>query len=236
MLVPRPDSETLIEAALALMPDRDRPWRILDLGLGSGCLLLTLLREFPPASGVGIELSSEALAVAPGECRSAWAWRDAPGSLAAIGGRPGWHAALGGPFDLLVSNPPYIEPGASTADAGGRPLRAAPGARWRAGRACGLSRHCAAAAPALVAPGGRILVEVGEGQASEISRIFDSAGLSMERLLEGPGRHRPRGVRPRTLKSWQRRGMRLRSGLPLGGAWSGPIGGTGRLIPLNIEP
>ena len=46
VLVPRPDSETVIEAALALLPDRDRPWRILDLGVGSGCLLLTLLREF----------------------------------------------------------------------------------------------------------------------------------------------------------------------------------------------
>ena len=64
VLVPRPDSETLIEAALALMPDRDRPWRILDLGLGSGCLLLTLLREFPAARGVGMELSEAALAVA----------------------------------------------------------------------------------------------------------------------------------------------------------------------------
>jgi len=51
VLVPRPDSETLIEAALVLMPDRQRPWRILDLGLGSGCLLLALLREYPAANG-----------------------------------------------------------------------------------------------------------------------------------------------------------------------------------------
>ena len=64
VLVPRPDSETVIEAALALMPERSRPWRILDLGLGSGCLLLTLLREFPAARGVGLEASESALGVA----------------------------------------------------------------------------------------------------------------------------------------------------------------------------
>ena len=64
VLVPRPDSETVIEAALALLADRDRPWRILDLGVGSGCLLLTLLREFRAARGVGLEVSEAALAVA----------------------------------------------------------------------------------------------------------------------------------------------------------------------------
>ncbi len=64
VLVPRPDSETLIEAVLELLPDRHRAWRILDLGVGSGCLLLTLLREFSEATGVGMEASSEALAVA----------------------------------------------------------------------------------------------------------------------------------------------------------------------------
>jgi release factor glutamine methyltransferase len=55
VLVPRPDSETLIEAVLSLMPDRARAWRILDLGVGSGCLMLTLLREYPQARGVGLE-------------------------------------------------------------------------------------------------------------------------------------------------------------------------------------
>ena len=64
VLVPRPDSETLIEAALALMPVRTEPWRILDLGVGSGCLLLTLLREFPNARGVGVDASADALEVA----------------------------------------------------------------------------------------------------------------------------------------------------------------------------
>src|SRR6185503_12778061 len=68
VLVPRPDSETVIEAVLALMPDR--AWRLLDLGIGSGCLLLTLLREYPRARGVGLDASPDALAVAGENARA----------------------------------------------------------------------------------------------------------------------------------------------------------------------
>jgi release factor glutamine methyltransferase len=179
VLVPRPDSETLIEAALALMPDRQRPWRILDLGLGSGCLLLTLLREYPAASGVGLELSEEALAVAQANAEALAV--DARARLV-LGDwqQPDWQQRLGGPFDLLVSNPPYIEAGAIE--------RLMPEvARFEPrlaldGGPDGLAayRNIATAAPALMAPGGRVLVESGEGQVTEISRIFASAGLIME--------------------------------------------------------
>ncbi|HEV3490575.1 MAG TPA: peptide chain release factor N(5)-glutamine methyltransferase [Reyranella sp.] len=179
VLVPRPDSETLIEAALALMPDRQRPWRILDLGLGSGCLLLTLLREYPAASGVGLELSEEALAVAQANAEALAV--DARARLI-LGDwqQPDWQQRLGGPFDLLVSNPPYIEAGAIE--------RLMPEvARFEPrlaldGGPDGLAayRNIATAAPALMAPGGRVLVESGEGQVTEISRIFASAGLIME--------------------------------------------------------
>jgi release factor glutamine methyltransferase len=181
VLVPRPDSETLIEAALALMPDRQRPWRILDLGLGSGCLLLTLLREYPAASGVGMELSEEALAVAQANAEAL----GVGGRARLIAGdwrQPDWQQGLGGSFDLLVSNPPYIEAGAIE--------RLMPEvARFEPklaldGGPDGLVayRTIATAAPALVAPGGRVLVEAGEGQATEISKIFASAGLAMEAL------------------------------------------------------
>jgi release factor glutamine methyltransferase len=179
VLVPRPDSETLIEAALALMPDRQRPWRILDLGLGSGCLLLTLLREYPAASGVGLELSEEALAVAQANAEALAV--DARARLI-LGDwqQPDWQQRLGGPFDLLVSNPPYIEAGAIE--------RLMPEvARFEPrlaldGGPDGLAayRNIATAAPALMAPGGRVLVESGEGQVTEISRIFASAGLALE--------------------------------------------------------
>jgi release factor glutamine methyltransferase len=176
VLVPRPDSETLIEAALHVMPDRTRPWRILDLGVGSGCLLLTLLREYPQASGVGMDSSQEALAIAAAnadalgvasrtrlECGD---WRQA-----------GWAGELGGPFDLVVSNPPYIETAAidrlMPEVAGHEPRLALDGGTD------GLAayRDIAVVAAELVVTGGWILVEGGKGQASDIAGIFASAGL-----------------------------------------------------------
>lgn len=101
-LVPRPDSETLIEAALAHVAERHRPLRILDLGTGSGCLLLALLSELPAASGVGVDLSAAALAVARDNAfvlgladRAAWV-------------QGNWSDAICGTFDLVVANPPYV--------------------------------------------------------------------------------------------------------------------------------
>src|SRR5207244_13604925 len=107
-LDPRPDSETLIEAALAFVDAkgwRDRPLRILDVGTGSGCLLLTLLAELPGALGIGTDTSLPALAVARANAsrlgvarRAQWLAADA---LEAIRGR----------FDILICNPPYIRSG-----------------------------------------------------------------------------------------------------------------------------
>ena len=176
VLVPRPDSETLIEAALALMPDRQRPWRIVDLGLGSGCLLLTLLREYPAARGVGLELSEEALAVAQANAEAL----DVAARARLVSGdwrQPDWQQRLGGPFDLLVSNPPYIEAAAIE--------RLMPEvARFEPrlaldGGPDGLAayRYIATAAAALMASSGHLLVEIGAGQALETSKIFASAGL-----------------------------------------------------------
>ena len=67
-LTPRPDTETLVQAALDLLPDRKAPLRLLDLGTGSGCLLLALLHELPAARGLGVDRSPEALAVAAAQC------------------------------------------------------------------------------------------------------------------------------------------------------------------------
>ena len=177
VLVPRPDSETVIEAVLGLMPDRGRAWRILDLGVGSGCLLLTLLREYPQASGVGLEVSNEALAVAQHNAEAlgvsgrtrhvARDWRQA-----------GWTEGLDGPFDLVVSNPPYI---GSAAIDGLMPevARFEPRLALDGGRD-GLDayRLLAAAGPQLVKSGGHLVVEVGEGQAFDVKGLFASAGLS----------------------------------------------------------
>lgn len=177
VLVPRPDSETLIEAALALMPGRTEPWRIVDLGVGSGCLLLTLLREFPNARGVGLDLSAEALSVAQDNAdalgvsarshfvRSDWRLQ-------------GWAGQLGGPFDLLVSNPPYIETeaidGLMPEVARFEPRLALDGG----GDGLAAYRAIASQAAGLVVPRGRILIEAGEGQASDISALLTAAGLT----------------------------------------------------------
>lgn len=176
VLVPRPDSETMIEAALTLLPDRVRAWRILDLGVGSGCLLLSLLSEYGNARGVGVDVSPEALQVAEANAKTL--------GLAARANfilgdwrLPEWWQELGGPFDLLVANPPYVEAAAIdrlmpevsrfeprlALDGGGDGLAA--------------YRPIAAAAHHLITAEGWLLVEAGEGQAIEIASIFRSAGL-----------------------------------------------------------
>ena len=101
-LVPRADTETLVDVALASQADRRRPLRILDLGTGSGCILVALLSELPNAFGIGVDRSYPALVQAR-----------ANAAHNAIGGRAAfvnadWTAGLSGTFDLVVSNPPYI--------------------------------------------------------------------------------------------------------------------------------
>ncbi len=102
VLTPRPDSETLIETVLARIEDKQAPLRILDLGTGSGCLLLTLLAECRNATGLGLDTSPAALEVAASnamalglEARVRWQQGD-------------WCDGLEGEFDVIVSNPPYI--------------------------------------------------------------------------------------------------------------------------------
>lgn len=176
VLVPRPDSETLIEAALALMPGRREPWRIVDLGVGSGCLLLTLLREFPNASGVGMDASAAALTMAATNAVAL----GVAARLRLVEGdwrQPGWAERLGGPFDLLVSNPPYVD---TAAIAGLMPdvARFEPHLALDGGPD-GLAayRIIAGEAARLVGPGGRVLIEAGEGQAPEISALLSAAGF-----------------------------------------------------------
>jgi release factor glutamine methyltransferase len=179
VLVPRPDSETVIEAALALMVGRDRPWRIADLGVGSGCLLLTLLHEFPAARGVGLEASEPALAIAQGNA-AALGVADRVELVLGDWRQPAWADRLGGPFDLVVSNPPYIEDGAIDALMP-EVSRYEPRLALEGGPD-GLAayRAIAAQAPRLVTRGGRLLLEVGAGQATEIYRIFQSTGFTAE--------------------------------------------------------
>ncbi len=102
VLVPRPESESVVEAALAEIPDREAPLRILDLGTGSGCLLLALLSELPNARGLGVDRSAAALEVAKSNAlRLGLANR-------AVCREGDWGQGVSGRFDLIVSNPPYV--------------------------------------------------------------------------------------------------------------------------------
>ena len=101
-LDPRPDSETLVDAVLGRIADRDAPLDILDLGTGSGCLLLALLSDLPAARGLGVDISEPALAVAR-ENAAALGLGSRADFL-----RASWGAALGGTWQVIVSNPPYI--------------------------------------------------------------------------------------------------------------------------------
>lgn len=101
-LVPRPDSETLIEAALSAFASRPAPARILDLGTGTGCLVLALLQEFPSAFGIGIDLRPDAAALA----KSNAVQNGLAGRVAFF--VDDWARSLSGRFDLIICNPPYI--------------------------------------------------------------------------------------------------------------------------------
>jgi len=170
-LIPRADSETLVESALNLFPERGRVGRILDLGTGTGALLLAALSEFPAAFGVGVDLSPEAASLA---ARNAGA--NGLGNRAAfLAGS--WAESLTGMFDLVLSNPPYIENGAIRGlmpEVGlHEPRRALDGG------ADGLDAYRAIvrALPALLAPGGVAILELGEGQARSMRALAEAAGL-----------------------------------------------------------
>ena len=101
-LDPRPDSEVIIEAALKLFPNKDGKYKFIDFGTGSGCLILSLLREFPNAIAIGSDISTEALKVARANAK-ALGLQDRISFI-----QQNWGDSLTGEFDLIVSNPPYI--------------------------------------------------------------------------------------------------------------------------------
>jgi len=169
-MIPRPDSETIVQAALDLPP----PERVLDLGTGTGCLLLSVLHERPSAFGVGVDLSPEAAALAATNARRLGL---ATRSAFLCGD---WAAALTGPFDLILSNPPYIEaaaiPGLMPEVANHEPRSALDGG------ADGLDayRTIVAALPALLTSNGAAVLELGIGQADTVGALARAAGFGAE--------------------------------------------------------
>lgn len=173
-LVPRPETETVVEAALAAIAarvPRARSLRIADLGTGSGALLLALLSELPYAFGVGTDASVPALKVARDNARRLGLTR---ASLVACN----MAAALRGPFDAIVSNPPYIASGDIASLA--REVRDFDPHVALDGGPDGLDfyRAIAATAPALLGPGGALVVELGIGQLEPVAALFAAAGLA----------------------------------------------------------
>lgn len=172
-LDPRPDTETLVAAVLAEIPDRRAPLRIADLGTGTGCILLALLSELPAAWGVGIDRSAAAARVAAGNAAALGFGRRAG---VAVGD---WAAALAACFDIVVSNPPYI---ASAAIAGLAPeVRDYDPRAALDGGADGFDayRRLAPDCARLLRPGGLAAFEVGAGQAGSVAALCHAAGLSL---------------------------------------------------------
>ena len=177
-LVPRPDTETVVELALEMLraaPDRGRRLRIADIGTGSGAILLALLSELPEACGVGTDISVAAL-------------RTASTNAARLGLAPralfvacDYAATLSGPFDLMVSNPPYVR-SAEIADLAVE-VRDHDPRRALDGGAGGLDAYRALVPQAarLLAPAGALVVEVGHGQSKEVEGLMTAAGLTLER-------------------------------------------------------
>jgi release factor glutamine methyltransferase len=174
-LVPRPDTETVVELALQLLRaggELDRSLRIADLGTGSGAILLALLSELPAAKGFGTDISEEALQTAAANAARA-GLSDRATFIACD-----YASGLAGLFDLIVSNPPYIRSsdiaGLAAEVAHHDPLAALDGG------ADGLDayRTLIPQAARLLAPGALLVVEAGQGQSGLIEALMTAAGLT----------------------------------------------------------
>ena len=174
VLIPRPESEIMVEEALKLFPVAGAPLRVADIGTGSGCLLLAFLSERTEAEGLGVDISEEALGIAK---------RNA--ARLGLGGRTqflrnDWISGLSGTWEVIFINPPYIvegeldglEPEVSRYE----PRTALDGGP---DGLCAYRRIAASLRPRL-APGGRVFLEVGQGQAEPVERIFSEKGLNVE--------------------------------------------------------
>lgn len=178
-LIPRPDSETLVDAVrdhIARQGRTEAPLRLVDLGTGTGALLIALLAHLPQAQGTGVDLSVGAL-----ETAAANAGRHlAPGRASFL--HSDWFAAVNGLFDVIVSNPPYIETG-DIAALEPEVARHDPALALDGG-ADGLAayRLLARQAPAHLAPGGLIALELGAGQADAVAALLAAEGFRVAEL------------------------------------------------------
>ncbi len=176
-LTPRPDSETLIEAVLHYIPDTTRKLRVLDLGTGTGCLLLSVLSEYQQANGLGVDISPAALEVAKENARNLKLETRSDFQLG------DWGAGLAEKFDLVLSNPPYIALSDKQMLAP-EVVKFEPDSALFAGQD-GLDdyRKLAIALPELLTEDGIAILEIGINQGPPVSELMGNAGLC---VLERP--------------------------------------------------
>lgn len=176
VLIPRPETETLVEEALKDFPESGSPLRVLDLGSGSGCLLIAFLANRPSATGTALEKSDEALK---------WCWRNVlrhhlEERCELL--QADWHAKINGQFDVILSNPPYIE---TSHIAGLAPdVRSFEPSAALDGGPDGLNayRSLAPVLAAVLAPRGSAYLEIGQGQHHMVAEVMEAAGLKVVRV------------------------------------------------------
>ncbi len=192
VLIPRADSETLIEAAISALTERP-PARILDLGTGLGALLLAALAQWPDAQGVGIDASDAALAIAQSNA-STLGFGDRARMLPGDWRQPGWWDALPAPFDLIVCNPPYVE---TTAMLAPQVMEHEPHSALFAGED-GLDdyRILIPALPALLAPEGIAILEIGAAQRASVTALATASGFAVDCRQDLAGHDRALILRP----------------------------------------
>jgi release factor glutamine methyltransferase len=186
VLIPRADSETLVEAAIASRPDARR---VLDCGTGSGALLLAVLNALPEAQGIGIDRSEAALAMARENARRL-GLTDRTAMMLADWREQGWATGLGR-FDLILANPPYVESGADLAPSVSE--YEPHGALFAGAEGLDDYRLLVPQLPALLHPGGVAVIEIGASQAEAVAAIAQDAGFIVKV-------HRDLGSRPRALQ------------------------------------
>jgi release factor glutamine methyltransferase len=179
VLVPRPETETLIEEALRVIPDKSAPLAIADLGTGSGALLIAALKEFPRTAGLGLDSSPDALSYAK---RNVFAHDLSERAKLRL---DDWTAAPDDSFDLVFSNPPYI-PEAEIQGLDPEVSRFEPRAALNGGPD-GLEayRSLAGHLPRMLKKGGRAILEIGAGQ--RVEPIFQGSGLRLVRTTPDLG-------------------------------------------------
>ncbi len=176
VLIPRPETELLVEEALSALPHRDGVRRIIDVGTGSGCLAVTLAVEFPAAAVVGTDMSAAALAVAGRNAER----HNAAGRITFL--ETDLLLDVAGPADLIVSNPPYVPAGDAATLAPEVARYEPPSALYGGHDGLDVIRRLLADARRPLAPDGWLIVEFGFGQGSAIRGAAADAGWTVVRI------------------------------------------------------